>query len=489
MDDSKKPVTSRQFAVNALWKILEQFSAKGVSMIVSIILARILLPQDYGIIALTAVFTNLSDILIDGGFSTALIRKETVDDHDYSAVFSISILMATVLYTALFFSAPFISSYYSEPQLIPVVRVIGLTFFLQSFTAVRNGIINRRMQFKLLFMCNTTASILSGVLGIILALMGVGVWALVAQRLSQVAILNLLLFAKVKWKVRLRFDFARIRSMLSFSIGVVGSTLISYISDSIFSVVIGKRYSVTDLGYYDKGGQLPRQLSLYTFSAMSTVLLPTLSLVQNDLPRFKRIVRKTTSMTSFLIIPLMCGMILTSREIIVLLLTEKWIKSVPIMQCICVYYIALPYTLINVQAYFAMGKSGMRVRLELIKMFLMMGVLLVFGVLSDSSLAILSLASSVVMIVVAMLSYLYIRRIIDYSVAELFNDMWKPIVSTAVMSAGILLTSVRLPLNSYLVMFICKVAVGTILYLICSVLLKSDDLHEALSLLRRKKNE
>ena len=316
-------VTKKQFAMNSLWKILEQFSAKGISMVVSIVLARWLLPSDYGLIALTTVFTNLSDILIDGGFSTALIRKETVDDYDYSAVFSVSSSMSIFLYAVLFFAAPFVAGYYAEPQLTIVLRVIGFTFFIQAFTAVRNGIVNRNMQFKLLFYCNSTASIVSGAIGIVAAYMGYGVWALVAQRLTQQLALTVLLFIKVKWKISWKFNLGRIKEMLKFSLGVVGSSLLNYLGGNIYSVVIGKKYSVTDLGYYNKGEQLPMQFSLYTFGAMSNVLLPTISSCQNDLERVKHIIRKVVVMTSFLIMPLMAGLAITSKEVIVSFLQKN----------------------------------------------------------------------------------------------------------------------------------------------------------------------
>ena len=189
-------ITKKQFVGGAFWKIVEQFSTKGVSMIVSIILARILMPEDYGIIALTAIFTNLSDLLIDGGFSTALIRKENVDEYDYGCVFFINMCIAVVLYAILFLAAPIVSEYYMEPALVSVLRVIGLTLFIQGFSSTRTAVVNRNMHFKFLFYCNTIASVISGIAGIISAIIGMGVWSLVIQQLLQQVLANLLLFIK-----------------------------------------------------------------------------------------------------------------------------------------------------------------------------------------------------------------------------------------------------------------------------------------------------
>lgn len=481
------PVTKKQFAINSLWKILEQFSAKGISMIVSIVLTRLLLPNDYGLIQLTVVFTNLSDILIDGGFSTALIRKETVDEYDYSAVFSISSSVSVILYVLLFFSAPFIARYYGEPQLTIVLRVIGLVFFIQAFTAVRNGIVNRNMQFKLLFFCNSVASIISGVIGIAAAYLGFGVWALVAQRLSQQLILTSLLFFKVKWKIRWRFDLQRIKEMFSFSVGVIGASLLNYCGGSIYSVFIGKKYSVTDLGYYGKGEQLPMQFSLYTFGAMSNVLLPTISSCQTDLERVKHIIRKVVVMTSFLIIPLMAGLAITSKEVICILFTETWLPSVPIVPSMCLYYLATPYMLINVQVFFALGHSELRVKSEIIRLVLMAIGLGVFGFVFNCSMAQLAFVGGLIAVTVSIITYLEVKKLIRYSVGEVIKDMIKPMICTLTMAAAVFGVSMLTKGYGYILSFILKAGTGMIAYVAASVMCRSEGLSEVLALLKRKK--
>ncbi len=479
-------VTKKQFGVNAIWKVLEQFSAKGISMIISILLMQILDPEDYGLLAITTIFTNLSDILIDGGFSTELIRKEKVDDYDYSAVFSISSSMALFLYIILFFCAPFASQIYEEPQLTAVLRVIGLTFFIQSFTAVRNGIVNRNMQFKLLFYCNTAASIISGIIGIIAAKTGLGVWALVIQRLTQQTILTVLLFIKVKWKVRWKFDLGRIKQMLSFSIGVVGSSLLNYAGGSLYSAVIGKKYSLTDLGYYDKGAQLPTQLSLYTFGAMSNVLLPTLSASQSDLERVKHIVRRVVGMTSFLIMPLMAGLAMTSREVILILFKVKWLPSLAIMQYSCLYYLATPYMLINVQVFFALGHSEIRVKTEVIRLVLIVLSLLVFVIGLNCSINDLALVSALIAVIVAAITFIEVRKLIHYTVRELFTDCWKAALSTMIMFAILYLLNRFFTPSSVILSLAVKVIAGVVSYAVLSLILKTGEVNDFLDLIKRR---
>lgn len=481
-------VSKKQFAVNAVWKIMEQFSAKGIAMIVSIVLARLLSPSDYGLLALTAVFTNLSDILIDGGFSTTLIRKENVDDYDYSAVFSVSSSISVLLYIILFFVAPSVANYYKSPQLIAVLRVIGLTFFIQSFTAVRNGIVNRNMQFKLLFLCNTTASIVSGVVGIASAYAGLGVWSLVIQRLTQQTFLTIMLFIKVRWTVKWKFDFARIKEMLSFSIGVVGASLLYYLGGNIYSAAIGKKYSVTELGYYDKGNQLPMQFSLYTFGAMSNVLLPTISSCQSDFDRVKRIIRKVVGMTSFLIMPMMVGLALTSREMITLLFTDKWLSSVPVMQCACLYYIATPYLLINVQVFFALGHSELRVKTEIIRLSLMAIGLGVFGFGFKCSMNQLALIGAIIAVVVLFISYYEVYKLIGYRLNEVVTDMWKSTIGSLFMGGGLILINSLIDVESAFFLLVIKVVVGVTVYAIFAFVLKMQERNDVIELLRRRKN-
>lgn len=481
-------VSKKQFAVNAVWKIMEQFSAKGIAMIVSIVLARLLSPSDYGLLALTAVFTNLSDILIDGGFSTTLIRKENVDDYDYSAVFSVSSSISVLLYIILFFVAPSVANYYKSPQLIAVLRVIGLTFFIQSFTAVRNGIVNRNMQFKLLFLCNTTASVVSGVVGIASAYAGLGVWSLVIQRLTQQTFLTITLFIKVRWTVKWKFDLARIKEMLSFSIGVVGASLLYYLGGNIYSAVIGKKYSVTELGYYDKGNQLPMQFSLYTFGAMSNVLLPTISSCQSDFDRVKRIIRKVVGMTSFLIMPMMVGLALTSREMITLLFTDKWLSSVPVMQCACLYYIATPYLLINVQVFFALGHSKLRVKTEIIRLSLMALGLGVFGFGFNCSMNQLALIGAIIAVVVLFISYYEVYKLIGYRLNEVVTDMWKSTIGSLFMGGGLILINSLIDVESAFFLLVIKVVVGVTVYAIFAFVLKMPERNDVIELLRRRKN-
>ena len=491
-----QPVSKKQFTSGAIWKIIESFSAKGISLVVSIVLARILLPADYGVIALTQIFTNLSDILIDGGFSTTLIRKKNVDDCDYSCVLTVSFSIATILYLVFFFTSPFVANYYEEPRFSPVLRVLGLTLFIQAFTATRTAVVNRNMQFKLLCYCNITGSLISGIIGIIAAYSGLGVWALVIQRLLQQALVTGLLFIKVKFKIKWQFSWVRLKEIVNFSIGVVSASLLYFVGNNMYSAVVGKKYSVTDLGYYSKGCQLPEQISLYTFSAVSGVLLPTISSCQDDLERVKRIIRKVTSFTGYIIFPLMIGLMCTSNELITLLLTSKWLPAAPIMIGWAIYYMAMPFTLMNSQVYYALGHSFMKLKVEFIRIILMVVGLFIGSFIFNCSIQVLAIIGGAVMVVSAIISAFEAGKMIQYCVKEMFEDLLKPLISSIVMGGLVFLFAnilSALGVKGIIFPLAFKVIFGVFIYLMLSILLKMEGFLELkdiiFNLLKRRTHE
>lgn len=479
-------VSKKQFISGSLWKAFEQFGSKAITMIVSIVLARLLMPEDYGLLALTVVFTSLSEILIDGGLSTALIRKDKIEEGDYNAVFALSIVVAVVLYAVLFFAAPFVAAFYETDELIPVLRVMGLVFFVQALTVVRNGIVNRTMQFKLLFRCNIVSSVVSGSFGIAAALFGLGVWALVIQRLSQQILLTLLLLKKVKWQIAWRPQWSKVSEMAGFSMGVLASTLLSYISINAYNLVIGKRYSVADLGYYEKGCQLPMQFSQYTFGAMSVVLLPTLSQSQDDIERLKRITRKVVGMTAFLVLPLMLITFVCSRDLIVLLFTEKWLPALSVMHLMCVYYVFNPFFLIAVQVFYALGKSGLRVRLEALRAVLVIltaSALFVFPSLTMNDFVFMGVG---VCFFVALASFCYVRQMLGYGFGELAKDLIRPVLSTLCASMAVAVWGVLGPGTSAAVGLLAKSLIAVMSYCSTSFLVRDPNLKEIATLIRGK---
>lgn len=474
-------VSRRQFTSGALWKIIESYSSKGITMLVSIVLARILMPLDYGVVALSCIFLNFSDILIDGGFSTTLIRKKNVDDCDYSCVLMVCISVATLLYCIFFFIAPTVASYYEEPIFCPVFRVLGLSVFIQAFASTRIAVVNRNMQFKFLCHCNIVSSVISGIIGIVAAYVGAGVWAIVFQRLLQNLLLTVLFFAKIKFKIRWLVRFDRLKEILKFSIGVVSASLLYFITNHMYGAVIGKKYSVIDLGFYSKGNQLPEQISLYTFSAVSGVLLPTISSYQDDLDRVKHIIRKVTSFSAYVIFPLMVGMMLISEELIVLLLTEKWKLAAPVMIGSCIYYIGMPFSLMNSQVYYALGHSFMKLKIEIIRFIMMFLGLVVGCFVLNCKISLLAIISGVIMVVTAIISAFEAGKMLSYSLKEMVHDVGKPMLCTMIMAVSIWGMGEYLSkfvVCEFLSLLAVKIMVGVIVYVASSIIFKPEGFAE-----------
>lgn len=474
-------ITKASATKNSIWKLMESFLSKGVSMLVSIVLARILLPDDYGIIAFTSVFINLSDTLIQAGFSTALIRKEKVNESDYSTVLGISILMAFFLYTIIFLSAPMISRFYKEPLLINVLRVIALSLFFQAFASVRTAIVSREMKFRVLFICSVFSNILSGIVGIVIAYLGFGVWALVFQQLAQQLLLTVSLFIGVKMKVNFMICKESAKELVPFSAKVLVSSLLSFFSGSICNLVVGKTHSMTDLGYYEKGSLFPQNISLYTFSAVSNVFLPVFSSVQNDHRRLNSVFQRVLNVSAYIILPMMMGLCMVAETLISIVLTDKWIPATWILRWSCLYYIMTPILLAHVQLHFAIGKSDTRIKVELYK--LMVTILALVG-LFYTKLSINYVAAVMALIQVSTVVMITIetKKAIRFEISLMLRNISKTIIATSVMSLVVFGVG-RIELTNILKL-ILQILVGGVTYLAASIVLKIDAFYEIIGLMK-----
>lgn len=459
-------VTGRVFAVSAIWKMLESLSTKGISVFISIILARLLAPENYGVVALTSVFINFSTMLVQGGLTTALIRQESVDDVDYSNAFFFCLTIATICYCAFFVGAPYIASYYKEPILIPVLRVQMISLFLCALGTIRNAIVVRQFRFKELCAVNCIANIVSGLLGIGLAYNGYGVWALVIYTLFRDGLCTFCLFFFVRWRIRLLFSFARIKKLISFSGWLLLATIFDFCGNNIFNTVFGKHYSMAELGHYNKGMQLPELVCLHTFGAITSVMLPAMSESQSEEERLKTITRKIVSLSAYVIFPLMGGLAIIGRNAVIVLFTEKWLLCVPILWAACLYYGCNIFRSINMQLIYATGKSKIGVKIELCR-FLMLVCSVTIGVkFFDCSIYELALLSAFITMIVVSITQYYVKRTIDYSYSEWIKDI-KPSIFLTIGMGSITTIVGMLSLPTVIMMFF-QIATGIISYIVLS---------------------
>ena len=476
-----KEITKASAAKNSIWKLLESFLSKGVSMLVSIVLARILLPDDYGIIAFTSVFINLSDTLIQAGFSTALIRKEKVDEKDYSTVLGMSIIMAFFLYIVIFLSAPIISNFYNEPLLVNVLRVIALSLFFQAFASVRTAIVSREMKFRVLFICSMVSNVLSGIVGIAIAYLGFGVWALVIQQLAQQLILTVSLFIAVKMKVKFKIYKESAKELVPFSIKVLTSSLLSFLSGSICNLVVGKTHSMTDLGYYEKGALFPQNISLYTFSAVSNVFLPVFTSVQNDRERLSNVFQRVLNVSMYIILPMMAGLCMVAEPLISVVLTDKWLPATWILRWSCLYYVMTPMLLAHVQLHFAIGKSDTRIKVEFYK--LIITILALVGLFfTKLSINYVAAVMALIQVSTVVLITIETKKAIGFDILLMVKNLSKTIIAMLIMTVVVFAVG-RIEMTNFLKL-ILEILAGGVAYLAASVVLRASAFSEIIGLIK-----
>lgn len=375
--------TKSNILSSLFWKLMERGGTQGIQFIVQIVLARLLSPEEYGIIAIVMVFILLANVFVESGFNTALIQKKDADEVDFSSVLYLSLGVASILYGIIFITAPFIASFYDQPILVKVLRVLSITLFIGAFNSIQNAFVARNMLFKKLFASSLGAVTISGIVGVIAAYSGLGVWALVAQQLTNQLMIAILLWFTVKWRPHLLFSFKRVKVLFSYSSKLLASALIDTLYRELRTLIIGKMYTPLMLGYYNRGKQFPQLIVSNINGSIQSVMLPALSSHQDNRKRVKEMMRRAIVSSSFLIFPMMVGMAVVAEPLVEIVLTDKWLPAVPFLQIACFTFALWPIHTANLQAINAMGRSDIFLRLEIIKKIMgliILGISLPFGV-------------------------------------------------------------------------------------------------------------
>jgi O-antigen/teichoic acid export membrane protein len=452
-----------------MWKFLERGGVQGLQFVISIILARLLLPEDYGILALVVIFITIANVFIQSGLNTALIQKKTVDQVDYSSVFFLSLGIATSLYVLLYFVAPFIARFYDNQSLVSVLRVLALTLFPGAFNSIQNAIVSRTMQFKRLFYSSIGAGIISGVVGISLAYLGYGIWALVFQQLINQVCITLILWFTVKWRPTLQFSLERVKVLFSFGWKLLVSSLIDTTYRDLRSLIIGKVYTPAMLGYYNRGEQFPKLVISNINGSIQSVMLPALAAHQDYADRVKSMMRRSIVTSSFIVFPMMVGLAVVAEPLVILLLTEKWLPSVPFLQIFCASFALWPIHTANLQAINAMGRSDIFLKLEIIKKVLGLAILAVslpFGVYF------LALSQIVSGIISSFINAYPNKKLLNYGYGEQVKDILPSLGLSLFMGIAVYMI-LYLGLSPLLTMGI-QILVGIIIYVGIAYLFKLE---------------
>ena len=376
--------TKQKVAANLFWRFLERGGSQIVSFVVSLVLARILNPAEFGPVSKVLVITAILTVFVDSGMANALIQKKDPDDLDFSSVFWFNICFCLLLYALLFLFSPLIARMYHEPDLTPILRVLGLVVVVAGVKNVQQAYVSKTLQVRRFFFATLGGTLLSAVIGITMARKGFGVWALVAQQLTSVSVSTAILWLTVGWRPRKMFSLERLKSLLRYGWKLFASQMLDTIYLKIYPLVVGIRYTNADLAFFERGNSWPNLLTENINASIDSVLLPVLSAEQENKTRVRDMTRRAIKTSSYLMMPMMAGLAACARPLVKLLLTEKWLPCVPFMQIYCVIYAFYPLHTANLNAIKAVGRSDVFLKLEIVKKTLETVVLLItmrFGVI------------------------------------------------------------------------------------------------------------
>ena len=474
MDNRTKVVS------NLIWRFFERCGAQLVSVVVTIVLARLVDPADYGPISKVAVFTSILMVFVDSGMANALIQKKDPDDLDFSSVFYFNVAFCLLLYALLFLFSPLIARMYHDPGLTLILRVLGLTVVVSGVKNVQQAYVSKTLQFKRFFFATLGGTLFSAVLGITMAHLGFGVWALVAQQLSNVTVNTVILWFTVGWRPKRMFSFQRLGGLLSYGWKLLGAQLLDTVYLKLYPLVIGIRYTDADLAFFDRGNHLPNLVVENINYSIDSVLLPVLADEQDDAGQVREMTRRAIKTSTYVMMPLMAGLAVCAEPLVRLLLTEKWLPCVPFMQIFCIIYAFYPLHTANLNAIKAMGRSDVFLKLEIIKKALETAVLLITMRYGVFAMALGELFSSIVS---QLINAWPNKRLLNYSYLRQLKDMGPSILLSLVMAA--LVWPLNLLHTGDLVKLLLQVPLGAAVYVLGSRLLKLDSFDFLLSILRK----
>lgn len=455
------------------WSAIGTFSTQGISFVIGIILARILMPSDYGLIGMLAIFFAVSQVLVESGFSNALIQKIDRTETDYSTIFYFNLLVSFVIYLILFFLAPLIAQFYNAPELTLLTRVLSLNIPIGSLAIVQQARMKIMLDFKTPALITILSVAISGTLGVVLAYSGFGVWALVVQSLSSAIVKSLLLFIFNKWLPQFYFSISTLKQLFGFSSKLLVAGLVATMVGNLYSILIGKLFSPKDVGFYTRARQFPELLSGTITSILQGVTFPILTSLQNDKERMILVYGRLMRITVFFVMPILTLFALIAEPFIRLLLTEKWIAVVPLIQWLCFARMITPISALNMNILNAIGRSDLYLKVDLSKLPL---VLATMAITVPHGINVVVIGNFFTSFVSFFINAYYPGKMFGYGPFRQIKEMKYVILSTIVMSLCVLTTTHFIP-NDFLKILIGS-TLGIFSYLFLAYLLKIEELNE-----------
>ena len=466
------------------WKFMERMLAQMVSMVVAIVLARLLSPSDYGTIALVTIFITIANVFISDGFGASLIQKKDADNIDFSTVFFFNIAFCSALYVAIFFLAVFVADFYEKPILVPVLRVLAIKILISSLNSVQHAYVARHMLFKRFFYSTLFGTIVSAFVGIWMAYHGFGVWALVAQELTNRTIDMTVLWFTVRWRPDRVFSWSRLKTLFDYGWKLLVQSLFVNIYGNLRSLIIGKVYSTEDLAYYTKGSYYPNLIIANVDTALNSALFPAMSQEQSHEGHVKMIVRRSMSMCSYVLCPVLIGFAVTAPVIVELVLTSKWLPIVPFIRVFCVSLMFRPAQSAMLQAVKAVGNSDLVLKYDMPIRFIGIAIILFTVQLGTLYIAYGEVA---VAIIGVLLYSRACKKSVDYSLLEVMSDFLPNVFISLLMGAivyGVGVCSKAIP---EILCLLLQILIGAASYVLLSKVTKNKNFDYVLGILQRKK--
>ncbi|MDE6191899.1 MAG: lipopolysaccharide biosynthesis protein [Muribaculum sp.] len=442
------------------WSSIERFSTMFIQLAVNIVLARILMPEDFGMVAMLAVFIQFSQAFIDSGFSNALIQRKNRTEADYCTVFYFTVAVSTVLYVLLYISAPYISDFYNMPQLTEVARVLGLGLIIGSLAAVHKTRLSIELKFKVQAVISLLSAVISGTISITMAYCGLGVWALVLQSLVSLGTQTLLVYLLgTRWLPSLIFSVRSFKELFGYSSKLLLSSLLHLLYRNLYPIVIGKRYAATELGYYNRADLLSSMSIQSITLVLAKVAFPIFSSIQDDNDKLRVAYSKYISYASLVVFPVMLGISALAKPLIVVAMTEKWLMAVPMLQILAASCIFDHITSINLNVLYVKGRSDLALRLEIIKKTIAISILFAmmpFGIIA------ICWGQFIYNIIATILNTRYTNMLIGLPFKSQMRD-FMPYLGCSVLMAAIV-WYVTLILPSYVLQLFIGIPLGVVVY-------------------------
>ena len=466
-----------------IWSAVDRFSAQGIQFVFSILIARLLVPEDYGVIAMLNIFLAVSQTFIDSGFGTALIRKIDRTETDFSTVFYFNIAVAVFFYLGLFFAAPAIANFYNTPLLVPVTRVTAINLVIGSLSGIHNAKLSIAIDFKSRAKISIVSAVLTGSVGLWMAYSGYGVWALVVQTVFAGIIRTIMLWVIVKWYPKFVFSWKSFKELFSFGSKLLASGLLDTIYNNIYPLVIGKVFASSTLGVYSKAKSLADFPSANITGVLQNVTFPVLSTIQNEENRLADAYKRFLRISAFVIFPLMLGLSSVADPFIRLALTDKWEGAIYLLQIICFALMWYPIHAINLNILSVKGRSDYFLKLEIIKKVQGVFILCITVPMGIVAMCYGQVISSMISLI---WNTHYTKKLIGYGFLAQIKDLLPIFIHSLIMWGLVLLIVHFMP--TLWLKLIVGITVGMVYYIVGSYIMKFPEMDELLTILKLKRN-